>query len=189
MLNRTIPEAKLLYRISTSWRLGVLLPAAVAALTLAAPAASAATSDPSAARPNMCPAETWSQIDSHSNTFVTAPGESWTGGPGGNLSVTTNRSTTLETTISASATISLDELVADASATVSASATKSDTTSINVTYSHEIPSGTYGTINYCSYAFYVHWSQWRQNGNCTSTELASGTGKVLAGVGFQYVQD
>jgi hypothetical protein len=137
--------------------------------------------------PNSCPLDTWSQIDSSSYIFDWDGRTYFRDGPGGSMSVSVTQSSTLSATISASATISLDELVADASATVSASVTKTAQITVGHTYNHNISNGMYGNAEYGAWGYNVSWSQWRQNGNCTSTKLASGSGTVpTTAVGWNY---
>jgi hypothetical protein len=70
---------------------------------------------------------------------------------------------------------------------VSASAEKSQSITVGHQYSHSIPSGYYGHLQYGSWGYYVHWEYWYDNGNCTATFKDAGTAKVPTdAVGWKY---
>ncbi len=140
-----------------------------------------------AVRPNSCPADTWSQIDSSSYIFEWDGVTYFRDGPGGSMSVSNTVARQISATISASASISTDELVVDVKVDVSASATTQLTTTTGHIYNHNITAGKYGNVQYGAWGYNVHWSRWRQNPNCTSTELDAGTGTVpTTAVGWNY---
>lgn len=137
-----------------------------------------------------CTPGTYSQIDSSQYVFY-YDGHTWfRDGPGGTVSGSVTKATTISATISASATISIDALISDASATVSASVTKATTTTVGHTYTHNITAGKYGNMQYGVWGYNVRWSQWRMNSNCTTNELAKGTGTVpIQAQGWNYFEN
>lgn len=174
---------------TASKRLAAIAVTLPSLLLVANPANAATFARPGAAHPMMCPPGTSTQIDKHWSTFVKQAGQLWTGGPGGTLSVTSTKSTQLQSTKSGSATVKIDEILADTSVTLGYSVSKSVTTSIGATYSHPIPNGKKGTIAYGSWAIGVDWSSWREGGNCKATKTGSGSATLLTSPGFEYWTD
>ena len=137
--------------------------------------------------PQNCGYDVWSRIDSHQG-FHMWDGKTWfKDGPGGTVTASVHRTSTMSASISAGAEISINELIADSKVSISASVTRTVSTTTGHTYTHSIPSGKYGNLQYGTWAYHVTWSKWRQNGNCTVTELAAGYGTVpTVAVGWKY---
>ena len=137
--------------------------------------------------PRNCGYEVWSRIDSYQG-FHMWDGKTWLkDGPGGVVTADVQKTTTMSASISAGAEISVNELVADSKVTISASVTRTVTTTTGHHYSHSIPARKFGNLQYGAWAYRVSWSKWRQNGNCSVTKLAAGTGTVpTVAVGWKY---
>lgn len=126
-------------------------------------------------------------ITSSSSYHLPAAGTYFKDGPGGTMTVSVQSSTTVSASMTATSEVSISDIVSSVKAQVSASAEKSQTITVGHTYSHSIPSGSYGNLQYGSWGYYVHWQHVFDNGNCTYSYGASGTAKVpTTAVGWKY---
>lgn len=108
-------------------------------------------------------------------------------GPGGTITASVTRASTITYSLSASLEVSASYLFASAKASVSGSITKSVAITTGHTYSHNIHSNKYGNLQYGSNGFKVGWESNRTNPNCSVTTLARGTAKLPAtSVGWHY---
>jgi hypothetical protein len=132
--------------------------------------------------PQNCGYQVWSQIDSYRGFHM------WDGktvfadeGARGNnwMEVWVDRTATLSASISVGAEISINELIADSKVSISASVTKQVTTTTGHRTHYQLPGPErILTVKYGTWAYHVNWSKWRQNGNCSVTELDAGWGTV-----------
>lgn len=151
----------------------VAILALVGGIAFAAPAAA---EDPSA---QGCTEEKWYDITSSSSKHIPAPGTHYKDGPGGNMTVSVTRSSTLSTTASVTAGATVGGIVAQAKVEVSAQATKSNGITIGHTYSHKVPKGRYGHLQYGSWGHKVSWRYGKITPSCTSRQLATGSASVV----------
>lgn len=137
--------------------------------------------------PKSCPVDYGVGITSHKSYRLPAAGAYFKDGPGGTMTVSVTKATTITYSLSTSLEISASYLFAAAKASVSGSITKSVAVTKGHTYSHDITSKKYGNMQYGSNGYKVGWKSTRTNPNCTSTTLATGTAKLPASsVGWHY---
>lgn len=147
----------------------------------AAPASAAVTPKRS------CPVDYGVRITSHTAYRIPASGAYFKDGPGGTMSASVTRASTITYSLSASLEVSASYLFASAKASVSGSITKSVAITTGHTYSHDIHAHKYGNLQYGSNGFKVGWESNRTNPNCSVSVLASGTAKLPAtSVGWHY---
>ncbi|MFG2478473.1 hypothetical protein [Streptomyces fagopyri] len=147
----------------------------------AAPASAAVTPKRS------CPVDYGVLITSHTTYRIPASGSYFKDGPGGTISASVTRASTITYSLSASLEVSASYLFASAKASVSGSITKSVAVTTGHSYSHDIQAHKYGNLQYGSNGFKVGWESNRTNPNCSVTTLASGTAKLPAtSVGWHY---
>jgi hypothetical protein len=96
-------------------------------------------------------------------------------GKGGTLSVARSYSGTASYAVVAGAESEVGAVLAKAKVTISAAVEKTNYTGTTNTYTHRIKAGKYGNARYVSWGKRVHWRKYRNNANCTSTFLGSGT--------------
>jgi hypothetical protein len=136
----------------------------------------------------MCPPDYWYSIVSSSSYHIPAAGQYFKDGPGGTMTASVTASSTISAsgTVTAGATVS--GIVAEAKLEVSATIGTSQTITVGHTYSHTITPGKYGNMQYGSWGYKLSWEYWRDNGNCTSTRLSSGTNFTAPtnAVGWRY---
>jgi hypothetical protein len=126
-------------------------------------------------------------ITSSSSYHMAAAGTSFKDGPGGTITGSVEKATTISATMTASSEVTISDIVSSVKAQVSASATRSDSVTVGHTYSHSIPSNMYGHIVYGSWGYNVGWQHVFDNGNCTYKYGDSGTAKVPSNeVGWRY---
>ncbi|MEU1594279.1 hypothetical protein ABZ468_15795 [Streptomyces sp. NPDC005708] len=134
-----------------------------------------------------CPVDYGVLIKSHKAYRLPAKGAYFKDGPGGTITASVTRATTITYSVSASLEVSASYLFASAKASVSGSITKSVAVTTGHTYSHNINARKYGNLQYGSNGYQVSWESNRTNPNCTVTTLASGTAKLPASsVGWHY---
>ncbi|MFL6239956.1 MAG: hypothetical protein ACJ735_10760 [Actinomycetes bacterium] len=126
-------------------------------------------------------------VTSSSSYHLPAPGTYFKDGPGGTMTVSVQNSTSVSASMSYSTEVSVSDIVSSVKAQISASAERSQTITVGHTYSHSIPSGYYGNLQYGSWGYYVHWEHVYDNGNCTYRYGDTGTAKVPStAVGWKY---
>jgi hypothetical protein len=129
----------------------------------------------------------YSQINSHTSYQLPAAGTHFKDGPGGTVTASVTKSSTVSASMTASTEVSISDIISSVKATVSASAEKSQTITVGHQYSHSIPSGSYGNLQYGSWGYNVNWQAVFDNGNCTYRYGDSGTAKVPTdAVGWKY---
>ncbi|MFD8006831.1 hypothetical protein [Streptomyces mirabilis] len=134
-----------------------------------------------------CPVDYGVLITSHSAYRIPASGAYFKDGPGGTITASVTRASTITYSLSTSLEVSASYLFASAKASVSGSITKSVAVTTGHTYSHNIHSNKYGNLQYGSNGFKVGWESNRTNPNCSVTTLARGTAKLPAtSVGWHY---
>jgi hypothetical protein len=154
----------------------------VAALTVIAGTGTAVA----AVRPQMCPPDTNVSITGHSSYFL-GSGPVYKDGKGGTIQVSVTRATTVTASLSSTAEVSVSDIVASAKLSVSASITSAVAVTVGHTYTHPISSTKYGNAQYGSWGYRVNWEKTRDNGNCTTTVLATGTATLpISSVGWRY---
>jgi hypothetical protein len=134
-----------------------------------------------------CPIDYGVLITSHSTYRLPAPGAYFNDGPGGTITASVTRATTVSYSVSTSLEVSASYLFASAKASVSGNITKSVAITTGHTYSHTIHARKYGNLQYGSRGYKVGWKSTRTNPNCSTTTLASGTAKLPAtSVGWHF---
>ncbi|MEU5310153.1 hypothetical protein [Streptomyces sp. NPDC021562] len=164
--------------------------ATLAAFVMAATVPVVAGAAPAAAgtvTPKSCPITYGVLITSHKAYRLPAKGAYFKDGPGGTISASVTRSSTITYSLSTSLEVSASYLFASAKASVSGSITKSVAVTTGHTYSHDINPHKYGNLQYGSNGYKVGWQSNRTNPNCRTTVLATGTAKLPAtSVGWHY---
>jgi hypothetical protein len=161
--------------------------AMLAALVIAGTVPVVAGAAPASAARRSCPVDYGVLITSHSTYRLPASGAYFKDGPGGTMTASVTRATTISYSLSTSLEVSASYLFASAKASVSGSITKSVAITTGHTYSHDISARKYGNLQYGSNGFKVGWQSNRTNPNCTTTVLATGTAKLPAtSVGWHY---
>ena len=147
-------------------------------------AVEAATAAPALAA---CGPATYYSITSHKAYFLPAAGTWFKDGPGGTVTASVTKATTISATGTVSGGASLKLIVAEAHSEVSGSITASKTVTVGHSYLHVIAAKKYGNLQYGSWGYTVGWKYERENGNCTFTTLSTGTARMPAGaVGWRY---
>ncbi|MDQ0932856.1 MULTISPECIES: hypothetical protein [Streptomyces] len=159
----------------------LILAGTMPALAAAAPASALVTPKRS------CPITYGVLITSHKAYRIPAKGAYLKDGPGGTMTASVTRASTITYSLSTSLEVSASYLFASAKASVNAGITKSVAITTGHTYSHDIHARKYGNLQYGSNGFKVGWESNRTNPNCTTTTLASGTAVLPAtSVGWHY---
>jgi hypothetical protein len=137
-----------------------------------------------------CSPEKDYSITKKTSYHLPAPGTHFKDGPGGTITASVTKATTVSASATVSAGASVKGIVAEAKIEVSGTVTRSKTITIGHTYTHNISKKKYGHLQYGSWGYQLSWKYERQNGNCTFTTLASGTNaKVPTSViGWKYWQ-
>ncbi|MEW2165903.1 hypothetical protein AB0912_23300 [Streptomyces sp. NPDC007084] len=134
-----------------------------------------------------CPLDYGVRITSHSSYRLPASGAYFKDGPGGTITASVTRASTITYSLSTSLEVSASYLFASAKASVSGSITKSVAVTTGHTYSHNIHANKYGNLQYGSSGYKVGWESNRTNPNCSVTVLKRGTAKLPAtSVGWHY---
>src|SRR3954469_21226541 len=163
--------------------------AMLAALVMAGSVPVVAGAAPASAtvRPQRCPVTYGVLITSHKAYRLPAHGAYFKDGPGGTITASVTRATTISSSLSTPLEVSASYLFASAKASVSGSITKSVAVTTGHTYSHNIGAHKYGNLQYGSNGYKVGWESNRTNPNCSTTVLARGTAKLPAtSVGWHY---
>jgi hypothetical protein len=160
--------------------------AVLAGVVLAGAGSTAAHAD--TAVPLACPPDVSVSITSKTSYLIPASSSTFKDGPGGTISVSVTKASTISATLSSSAEVSTNEIIAAGKVSVSASVTGSVTVTVGHTYSHNITSNKYGNAQYGSWGYKVNWQKTRDNGNCKGvTVLATGTAKLpTSSLGWKY---
>ena len=123
---------------------------------------------------------------SHSSTHH-GVGNVWKSGPGGTVTVSSNRSGSFATTVSGGAGMTVNMIVAEVKADASGNATKSTSWGTGYSYTRDIPSGKYGNVQYGTWGHSVAWERYYELPNCTKTQRTTGTAKVAnTAHGYRY---
>ncbi|UIX30603.1 hypothetical protein [Streptomyces sp. GQFP] len=134
-----------------------------------------------------CPTTYGVLIKSHSAYRIPAKGAYLKDGPGGTMTASVTRASTITYSVSTSLEVSASYLFASAKASVSGGITKSVAITTGHSYSHDIHARKYGNLQYGSNGFKVSWESNRTNPSCSTTTLASGTAVLPAtSVGWHY---
>lgn len=108
-------------------------------------------------------------------------------GPGGSMTGSVQNSTSVAATMTVGASAELGGVIAKAKVEVSASLTSSVGITIGHSYTHTITAGKYGNMQYGSWGQQVNWKKYKNNANCTTTTVASGTARIPStSVGWKY---
>jgi hypothetical protein len=160
--------------------------AALAGIVLASGGSAAAHAD--TVTPLACSPDVSVSITSKSSNFIGASGTRFKDGPGGTISVSVTKDTTISATVSSSVEVDVSEIVASAKVSVSASVTGAIGISVGHSYSHDITKNKYGNLQYGTWGYKVNWEKTRTNGNCKGeTVLASGTATLpTSSLGWKY---
>ncbi|MFE5030430.1 hypothetical protein ACWCYL_41485 [Streptomyces sp. 900105755] len=149
--------------------------------------AGAAPASATVVTPKSCPITYGVLIKSHTAYRLPAKGAYYKDGPGGTITASVTKATTISYSLSTSLEVSASYLFASAKASVSGSITKSVAVTTGHSYSHNINAHKYGNLQYGSNGYKVAWESNRTNPNCSTTVLASGTAKLPAtSVGWHY---
>lgn len=155
--------------------------ATLAALAVAAPASG------SRGFTDECTPNDHIEITGKRSNFMPADGNYFKAGPGGKMVVTSKNASTVTTTLTGTAGVTVDSVIASAQISVSVSVAKAVTVETGIQYEHEIAPGKYGNIQYGVYGWDIDWAKVRVYSNCTYTNLAVGSGKVPSrAYGWQY---
>lgn len=101
------------------------------------------------------------------------------GASGVTLSISETSGTTITGTVGGSGTVDVNAIVAGATAQVNASISLSKTSTVTRGGSWTVPSNqSTGWLADGAQANSMNWQYWRQNGNCTSTVVGSGSAKL-----------
>ncbi|MGW3814781.1 hypothetical protein [Streptomyces sp. NPDC005046] len=134
-----------------------------------------------------CPTTYGVLITSHHPYRLPARGAYFKDGPGGTISASVTRSSTITYSLSTSLEVETSVFFASAKAAVHASVTKSVAVTRGHTYSHGIHAHKYGNLQYGSNGFKVGWQSNRTNPNCSTTVLKTGTAKLpVSSVGWKF---
>ncbi|MFD0022223.1 hypothetical protein [Streptomyces sp. NPDC058382] len=137
--------------------------------------------------PPQCPVDYGVLITSHTGYFIPASGQSFKDGPGGTMTVSVTKASTITYTVSTSLEVGAEYLFASAKAQVSGSIQKSTAVTVGHTYAHDIGAKKYGHMQYGSSGYKVGWESNKTNPNCTTTTLAKGTATLpVSSVGWKY---
>ncbi|NUQ97035.1 MAG: hypothetical protein HOY79_10885 [Streptomyces sp.] len=138
------------------------------------------------AAPRSCPPDIGVGITGHSSYFLGSPNK-FKDGPGGTISVSVTKASTVSATISSTAEVSVSDVIASAKLSVSGSITKSVAVTVGHTYTHNISAHKYGNAWYGSWGYKVDWEKTRDRANCTTEVLATGTAVLpVDSVGWRY---
>ncbi|MFX4295312.1 hypothetical protein [Streptomyces bohaiensis] len=114
-------------------------------------------------------------------------GQTWKSGPGGSISISSNKSGSYSTTFTGGGGMTVGILVAEVKADVSAGATRTSSWSTGYTFNRNIPAGKYGNVRYGTWGHEVRWERYYEQPNCNKTQRTTGTGKVAnTAHGFRY---
>ena len=141
----------------------------------------------SPAAPASCAADVIVGITSSRYVFMWDGVTWWHDGPGGTITGQVQRQRQVSATISYGADITLSDLISSVKATINKSATRSVTTTVGHTYSHNIPANKFGNLKYGAWGYSVSWVKDYRHTNCTITVQGRGTGTVpTVAVGWYY---
>lgn len=134
-----------------------------------------------------CPVTYGVLITSHTHYRLPAKGQYFKDGPGGTMSVSVTKSSTISYSVSGSLEVSANYLFASAKATIGATYAKTVGVTTGHTYTHNISAHKYGNMQYGSNGFKLGWQSNRTNPNCSTTVLSTGTAKFpVTSVGWHY---
>lgn len=102
-------------------------------------------------------------------------------GPGGSVTVTRSQTGSISYTVTAGAEAEVNTVFAKAKVSVSASLTKSDSTTTSHGYTHSIPRGKYGHLQYVNWGKRVVWKKMRDRPDCTTEVIGRGVIKFPTG--------
>ncbi|WRZ90415.1 hypothetical protein OHB54_15865 [Streptomyces sp. NBC_01007] len=134
-----------------------------------------------------CPTAYGVRVTSHSTYRLPAKWAYFKDGPGGTMTASVTRATTITYSVSTSLEVSASYLFASAKASVNRNIAKSVAVTTGHTYSHGVHAHKYGNMQYGSNGFKVGRQSNRTNPNCSTTVLKTGTTKFpVSSVGWKF---
>ncbi|MGW1065572.1 hypothetical protein ACWD4F_13795 [Streptomyces aureus] len=134
-----------------------------------------------------CPTTYGVLITSHHPYRLPARGAYFKDGPGGTITASVTRATTITYSVSRSTEVNASYMMLAMKRQVSRDVSKSVAVTTGHTYSHGIHAHKYGNLQYGSNGFKVGWQSNRTNPDCTTTVLATGTAKFpVSSVGWKF---
>ncbi|MFJ9631220.1 hypothetical protein ACIQPR_37680 [Streptomyces sp. NPDC091280] len=134
-----------------------------------------------------CPITYGVLITSRTPYRLPASGQYFKDGPGGTMSVSVTKASTISYSVSGSLEVSASYLFASAKASIGSTYAKSVAVTTGHTYTHNITAHKYGNMQYGSNGFKLGWESNKTNPNCTNTVLSTGTAKFpVTSVGWRY---
>jgi hypothetical protein len=109
-------------------------------------------------------------------------------GPGGVLSVTKDYSSSASYQVTAGAESEVGAVLAKAKVSISASLTKTNSSTVTNNFTHKIPRGKFGNVQYVSWGRTISWTKYIYNtSTCRKSVIGQGTIKFPANKeGWRY---
>lgn len=133
-----------------------------------------------------CDPGTSYRITSYSKSFRPAANTYVKDGRGGTMTVSVEEASTLSGTFGTKVESEVGAIFAKIKAEVNAEVTKSKTVTTGHHYSHKIPRGMFGNVEFGSWGTSANWQQVSTYSNCGQDVRKSGTAK-LPGKGFGWL--
>lgn len=129
------------------------------------------------AQASLCEGSYFYEVSSPKDIKMKA-GPAYKDGPGGTISASVTKATTITSSASVSAGATLKGIIAEAKVEVSASITKSNSVTVGHAYSHKIKKDKYGHLQYVVWGKRVNWKYIYESKSCHRTTKASGKAKL-----------
>lgn len=161
-----------------------------AAITLGAAFSLGAATVPamaSTAEPDSCPIEYGILWHGAVGYHIPASGAYYKDGPGGTMTVSVTKATAIKRSITGTLDVTENFFFGSAKQQISSTLEEQVTITTGHTYSHTITANKYGNMQYGSNGYKANWEETREEPNCTSTTIESGTAVWPASsVGWKY---